>query len=87
MRSELAARLGAALAHPLAGGEQFAAGALGERLHSDRHEHVACRVQLARRLAEQIEAEPELERLADPPLNVVCFRNRLAGVAEAGSTS
>lgn len=39
-------------------------------------------VQLARRLAEQVDAEPELERLADVPLNVVCFRYRPAGVAE-----
>jgi glutamate/tyrosine decarboxylase-like PLP-dependent enzyme len=39
-------------------------------------------VQLARRLAEQVDAEAELERLADVPLNVVCFRYRPAGVAE-----
>jgi glutamate/tyrosine decarboxylase-like PLP-dependent enzyme len=40
-------------------------------------------VALARRLAEQVDAEPELERLADVPLNVVCFRYRPAGVEEA----
>ena len=40
-------------------------------------------VALAGRLAEQVDAEPELERLADVPLNVVCFRYRPAGVAEA----
>jgi glutamate/tyrosine decarboxylase-like PLP-dependent enzyme len=31
---------------------------------------------LARRLAERIDAEPELERLAPAPLNIVCFRYR-----------
>jgi glutamate/tyrosine decarboxylase-like PLP-dependent enzyme len=40
-------------------------------------------VALAGRLAEQVDAEPELERLADVPLNVVCFRYRPAGVEEA----
>jgi glutamate/tyrosine decarboxylase-like PLP-dependent enzyme len=40
-------------------------------------------VQLARRLAEQVDAEAELERLADVPLNVVCFRYRRAGVGES----
>jgi glutamate/tyrosine decarboxylase-like PLP-dependent enzyme len=39
-------------------------------------------LRLARRLAEQIDAEAELERLADVPLNVVCFRYRPAGVSE-----
>jgi glutamate/tyrosine decarboxylase-like PLP-dependent enzyme len=39
-------------------------------------------VQLARRLAEQVDAEPALERLADVTLNVVCFRYRPAGVPE-----
>jgi glutamate/tyrosine decarboxylase-like PLP-dependent enzyme len=39
-------------------------------------------VQLARRLAEQVDAEPELERLAEVPLNVVCFRYRPAGLDE-----
>ena len=38
---------------------------------------------LAQRLASQVDAEPELERLADVTLNVVCFRYRPAGVAEA----
>ena len=33
---------------------------------------------LARRLAERIDAEPELERLAPVPLNIVCFRYRAA---------
>jgi glutamate/tyrosine decarboxylase-like PLP-dependent enzyme len=31
---------------------------------------------LARRLADRIDAEPELERLAPAPLNIVCFRYR-----------
>jgi glutamate/tyrosine decarboxylase-like PLP-dependent enzyme len=39
-------------------------------------------LRLARRLAEQIDAEAELELLADVPLNVVCFRYRPAGVGE-----
>jgi glutamate/tyrosine decarboxylase-like PLP-dependent enzyme len=34
---------------------------------------------LARRLAERIDAEPELERLAPAPLNIVCFRYRAGG--------
>jgi glutamate/tyrosine decarboxylase-like PLP-dependent enzyme len=48
----------------------------GYRAMVERH------VALARRLAEQVDAEPELERLAEVPLNVVCFRYRPAGVAE-----
>jgi glutamate/tyrosine decarboxylase-like PLP-dependent enzyme len=39
-------------------------------------------VELARRLAGQVDAEPQLERLADVDLNVVCFRFRPAGVSE-----
>jgi glutamate/tyrosine decarboxylase-like PLP-dependent enzyme len=37
---------------------------------------VARHVELAQRLADQVDAEPDLERLADVPLNVVCFRYR-----------
>jgi glutamate/tyrosine decarboxylase-like PLP-dependent enzyme len=37
---------------------------------------------LAHRLAEQVDAAPDLERLADLPLNVVCFRFRPAGLNE-----
>jgi glutamate/tyrosine decarboxylase-like PLP-dependent enzyme len=48
----------------------------GYRAMVERH------VALARRLAERVDAEPELERLADVPLNVVCFRWRPAGVSE-----
>jgi glutamate/tyrosine decarboxylase-like PLP-dependent enzyme len=51
-------------------------GRSGYRSMVERH------LQLARRLAEQVDAEPELERLAEAPLNVVCFRYRPAGVAE-----
>jgi glutamate/tyrosine decarboxylase-like PLP-dependent enzyme len=39
-------------------------------------------VALARRLAEQVDAAPELERLAEVPLNVVCFRYRPSGLNE-----
>jgi glutamate/tyrosine decarboxylase-like PLP-dependent enzyme len=39
-------------------------------------------LELARRLADQVDAEPELERLADVTLNVVCFRYRPEGLAE-----
>ncbi|MGE5689632.1 MAG: pyridoxal phosphate-dependent decarboxylase family protein [Pseudomonadota bacterium] len=48
----------------------------GYRAMIERH------LALARRLAAQVDAEPDLERLADVPLNVVCFRYRPAGVPE-----
>jgi glutamate/tyrosine decarboxylase-like PLP-dependent enzyme len=48
----------------------------GYRAMVERH------VGLAQRLADQVDAEPELERLADVPLNVVCFRYCPYGVAE-----
>ena len=48
----------------------------GYRAMVERH------LQLARRLAEQVDAEPELERLAEVPLNVVCFRYRPEGVVD-----
>jgi glutamate/tyrosine decarboxylase-like PLP-dependent enzyme len=48
----------------------------GYRAMIERH------LELAQRLAGQVDAEPELERLADVPLNVVCFRYRPAGVPE-----
>jgi glutamate/tyrosine decarboxylase-like PLP-dependent enzyme len=51
-------------------------GRAGYRAMVERH------CELARRLAEQVDAEPELERLAEATLNVVCFRYRPAGVAE-----
>jgi hypothetical protein len=34
-----------------------------------------------------VDAEADLERLAEVPLNVVCFRYRPAGVPEAELTS
>jgi glutamate/tyrosine decarboxylase-like PLP-dependent enzyme len=37
---------------------------------------------LARHLAERIDASPQLERMADVNLNIVCFRARPDGVAE-----
>ncbi|MFB3739246.1 MAG: aspartate aminotransferase family protein [Candidatus Velamenicoccus archaeovorus] len=37
---------------------------------------------LAHRLAERVDDAPDLERLADVPLNIVCFRFRPAGVPE-----
>ena len=39
-------------------------------------------LRLARRLGERVDAEPELERLADVNLNIVCFRARPEGAAE-----
>ena len=51
-------------------------GRSGYRAMVERH------VALARRLAEQVDSEPELERLADVSLNVVCFRYRPQGAAE-----
>ena len=39
-------------------------------------------VRLARHLAERIDASPELERLADVPLNIVCFRAHPPGFSE-----
>jgi glutamate/tyrosine decarboxylase-like PLP-dependent enzyme len=46
----------------------FGAAALGESMAQ------TCR--LARRLADRVDAEPELERLAPVELNIVCFRYR-----------
>src|SRR5207342_152218 len=37
---------------------------------------------LAQRLAARVDAAPDLQRLADVPLNVVCFRYRPVGLAE-----
>jgi glutamate/tyrosine decarboxylase-like PLP-dependent enzyme len=48
----------------------------GYRAMVERH------IGLARRLADQVDAEPDLERLADVPLNVVCFRYRPRGVEQ-----
>jgi glutamate/tyrosine decarboxylase-like PLP-dependent enzyme len=49
----------------------------GYRAMVERH------LALARRLAARVDAAPELERLADARLNIVCFRYRPSGVAEA----
>jgi glutamate/tyrosine decarboxylase-like PLP-dependent enzyme len=49
----------------------------GYRAMVERH------LELARRLARHVDAEPKLQRLADVPLNVVCFRYRPEGVPEA----
>ena len=51
-------------------------GRRGYRAMVERH------LGLARHLAERVDATPELERLADVRLNIVCFRARPAGVAE-----
>jgi glutamate/tyrosine decarboxylase-like PLP-dependent enzyme len=37
---------------------------------------------LAQHLARRVDDSPELERLADVPLNIVCFRAHPEGVAE-----
>jgi glutamate/tyrosine decarboxylase-like PLP-dependent enzyme len=52
-------------------------GRSGYRAMVERH------VELAQRLAERVDAEPDLERLAEVPLNVVCFRYSPAGVDES----
>ena len=48
----------------------------GYRSMVERH------LRLARRVAGQVDAAPDLERLADVSLNVICFRYRPAGVPE-----
>ena len=45
-------------------------------------EMVERHLRLAQRVAQQVDEAPDLERLAEVPLNVVCFRFRPAGVAE-----
>jgi glutamate/tyrosine decarboxylase-like PLP-dependent enzyme len=52
-------------------------GRAGYRELVERH------VELAQRLAAQVDTEPELERLAAVPLNVVCFRYRPPGLGES----
>jgi glutamate/tyrosine decarboxylase-like PLP-dependent enzyme len=51
-------------------------GRTGHRAMVERH------LALARRLAERVDAEPELQRLADVKLNIVCFRAKPDRVAE-----
>lgn len=48
----------------------------GYRAMVERH------LALAQRVASQVDAAPDLERLADVPLNIVCFRFHPPGVAE-----
>ncbi len=50
----------------------------GHRAMVERH------LALAQRLARRIDAAPELERLADAPLNIVCFRYRPASAHPDG---
>jgi glutamate/tyrosine decarboxylase-like PLP-dependent enzyme len=52
-------------------------GRSGYRAMVERH------LELAQRLAERVDASPELERLAPVPLNIVCFRFRPPGLGEA----
>jgi glutamate/tyrosine decarboxylase-like PLP-dependent enzyme len=53
-------------------------GAEGYRAMVERHLDVAAH------LVKRIDAEPAFERLADAPLNIVCFRWRPPGVSEEG---
>ena len=52
-------------------------GRSGYRAMVERH------LDLAQRLAERVDASPVLERLADVPLNIVCFRFRPPGADES----
>jgi glutamate/tyrosine decarboxylase-like PLP-dependent enzyme len=52
-------------------------GAAGYRAMVERH------LDLAQRMARLVDEAPDLERLAEVPLNVVCFRFRPPGVPEA----
>jgi glutamate/tyrosine decarboxylase-like PLP-dependent enzyme len=51
-------------------------GRAGYREMVERH------LALARHLADRLDNAPELERLADVPLNIVCFRAHPYGIAE-----
>jgi glutamate/tyrosine decarboxylase-like PLP-dependent enzyme len=51
-------------------------GRVGYREMIERH------VALARQLADRVDGAPELERLADVPLNIVCFRAHPEGLGE-----
>jgi glutamate/tyrosine decarboxylase-like PLP-dependent enzyme len=51
-------------------------GRAGYRAMVERH------LELARRLSQRVDETPELERLAETKLNIVCFRFRPEGVAE-----
>jgi glutamate/tyrosine decarboxylase-like PLP-dependent enzyme len=52
-------------------------GRSGYRAMVERH------LELAQRLAARVDEEPELERLAAVPLNIVCFRWRPSGASDA----
>jgi glutamate/tyrosine decarboxylase-like PLP-dependent enzyme len=52
-------------------------GRQGHRSMVERH------LRLARHLADRVDATPELERLAEVPLNIVCFRVRPPGTDES----
>jgi glutamate/tyrosine decarboxylase-like PLP-dependent enzyme len=52
-------------------------GRAGYREMVERH------LRVARHLAERIDGAPQLERLAEVKLNIVCFRARLGGMAES----
>ncbi len=52
-------------------------GRQGHRAMVERH------LRLARHLADRVDATPELERLAEVPLNIVCFRARPEGADES----
>ena len=51
-------------------------GRAGYREMVERH------VSLARHLADRVDSAPELERMADVPLNIVCFRGHPQGLRE-----
>jgi glutamate/tyrosine decarboxylase-like PLP-dependent enzyme len=52
-------------------------GRAGYRAMVERH------LDLGQRLAERVDASPQLERLAEVPLNIVCFRFRPPGMDES----
>jgi glutamate/tyrosine decarboxylase-like PLP-dependent enzyme len=52
-------------------------GRAGHRAMVERH------LELAQRLSARVDEEPELERLAETKLNIVCFRFRPRGLAES----
>jgi glutamate/tyrosine decarboxylase-like PLP-dependent enzyme len=54
--------------------------AYGRRGYRELVEH---HLDLAQRLARKVDEAPDLERLAEVPLNIVCFRYRPAGVSES----
>lgn len=55
--------------------------AYGREGHREMVEH---HLDLAQHMAKQVDQAPDLERLAEVPLNIVCFRYNPGGVDEAG---